>query len=210
MLDRTSTTSTSIRRRPPRSATRAARPGTPRVRVHHRGIVLNSAMTANMHGRTGDDICYTALPCARVYGNVVMNGIFFLGGTLVLADRFDPLDTMGLIERHRATIFDGVPTMYMVMLADPKFDDFDLSSLRLFAVGGQTMPEPKIREVGERFGCPFIRIVGNDRDRRPRHHVPRTGLASTVRSASRSPTRSVASRTWTMPPRPCRPTRSGS
>jgi long-chain acyl-CoA synthetase len=126
----------------------------------HRGIVLNSEMTANLHARTGDDVCYTALPCAHVYGNVVMNGAFFLGGKLVLNDRFDPVDTMGLIERHRATVFDGVPTMYFFMLADPKFDDFDLSSLRMCAVGGQTMPEPKMREVEERFGCPLIELWG--------------------------------------------------
>lgn len=126
----------------------------------HRAIVLNSAMTANMHARTGDDICYTALPCAHVYGNVVMNGCFFEGGKLVMNDRFDPVDTMQLIEHHKATIFDGVPTMYMVMLADPKFDDFDLSSLRLCAVGGQTMPEPKMREVEERFSCPLIELWG--------------------------------------------------
>ena len=126
----------------------------------HRGIVLNSAMTANMHARTGDDICYTALPCAHVYGNVVMNGCFFEGGKLVMNDRFDPIDTMGLIEQHQATIFDGVPTMYMAMLAESKFDDFDLSSLRLCAVGGQTMPEPKMREVEDRFGCPLIELWG--------------------------------------------------
>jgi len=126
----------------------------------HQAIVLNSAMTANVHARTSDDVCYTSLPCAHVYGNVVMNGAFFLGAKLVLNDRFDPLDTMGLIEHHGATIFDGVPTMYMVMLADEKFDNFDLSSLRLCAVGGQTMPEPKMREVEERFGCPLIELWG--------------------------------------------------
>ena len=105
----------------------------------HQTIVLNSALTSNMHARTGDDVCYSALPCSHVYGNVVMNGAFFLGGRLILNDRFDAIDTMGLIERYQATIFDGVPTMYFFMLADPKFDDFDLSSLRLCAVGGQTM-----------------------------------------------------------------------
>ncbi len=126
----------------------------------HRAIVLNSAMTANLHGRTGDDVYYSALPCAHVYGNVVMNSAFFAGAKLVMNDRFDPVDTMGLVERYRATVFDGVPTMFFFMLADPKFDDFDMSSLRLCAVGGQTMPEPKMREVEERFGCPLIELWG--------------------------------------------------
>ncbi len=126
----------------------------------HQAIVLNSALTSNLHARTGDDICYTSLPCAHVYGNVVMNGNFFLGGKLVLHDRFDPAETMGFIQEYQATVFDGVPTMYFFMLAHPEFDQFNLSSLRLCAVGGQTMPEPKMREVEERFDCPLIELWG--------------------------------------------------
>ena len=128
--------------------------------LSHQAIVLNSALTSNLHARTADDICYTSLPCAHVYGNVVMNGAFFLGGKLVLHDRFDPAETMELIQAYRATVFDGVPTMYFFMLAHPGFDSFDLSSLRLCAVGGQTMPEPKMREVEERFGCSLIELWG--------------------------------------------------
>jgi len=128
--------------------------------LSHQAIVLNSALTSNLHARTGDDICYTSLPCAHVYGNVVMNGAFFLGGKLVLHDRFEPTETMELIQTYGATIFDGVPTMYFFMLAQPDFDRFDLSSLRLCAVGGQTMSEPKMREVEDRFGCPLIELWG--------------------------------------------------
>lgn len=128
--------------------------------LSHQAIVLNSALTSNLHARTGDDICYTSLPCAHVYGNVVMNGAFFLGGKLVLHDRFEPAETMELIQTYGATVFDGVPTMYFFMLAQPDFDRFDLSSLRLCAVGGQTMPEPKMREVEDRFGCPLIELWG--------------------------------------------------
>jgi long-chain acyl-CoA synthetase len=128
--------------------------------LSHQAIVLNSALTSNLHARTGDDICYTSLPCAHVYGNVVMNGAFFLGGKLVLHDRFEPAETMELIQTYGATVFDGVPTMYFFMLAQPDFDRFDLSSLRLCAVGGQTMPEPKMREVEDRFGCSLIELWG--------------------------------------------------
>jgi long-chain acyl-CoA synthetase len=46
------------------------------------------------------------------------------------------------------------------MLAERRFDEFDLSSLRLCAVGGQTMPEPKMREAEARLGCPLIELWG--------------------------------------------------
>jgi long-chain acyl-CoA synthetase len=57
-------------------------------------------------------------------------------------------------------MFEGVPTMYMYMLASPDLLRFDLSSLTRCAVGGQTMPVAKMREVEERFGCPLIELWG--------------------------------------------------
>jgi long-chain acyl-CoA synthetase len=113
-----------------------------------------------MHVRTSQDVVVHALPCAHVYGNVIMNGALMVGMKLVLEATFDPARALALIEEHRATMFEGVPTMYMYMLADPSLDDRDLSSLTRCTVGGQTMPEAKMREVEARFGCPLIELWG--------------------------------------------------
>lgn len=126
----------------------------------HRAVATNSAMTANMHMRVPGDICVTALPCAHVYGNVVMNGAFMTGMKLVLMPRFDPVEALRLIQEHRATMFEGVPTMFMYMLNEPAFDDYDLSSLTRCTVGGQTMPVAKMEEVERRFGCPLLELWG--------------------------------------------------
>jgi long-chain acyl-CoA synthetase len=80
----------------------------------HRAVLLNSGMTANMHVRTAADTVVTALPCAHGYGNVIMNGAFLYGYTLVLLERFDASQALEAIQRHRATMFEGVPTMYHV------------------------------------------------------------------------------------------------
>jgi long-chain acyl-CoA synthetase len=55
-----------------------------------------------------------------------------LGGTVVLMDRFDPLETLRLIERHRVTHVQMVPTMFvrLLKLSDEERSRFDLSSLR--------------------------------------------------------------------------------
>ena len=52
------------------------------------------------------------------------------------------------------TVFDGVPTMYAMMLADPSLPGAGLSSLRICAVGGQTMPAAKMAEWERRAGAP--------------------------------------------------------
>jgi long-chain acyl-CoA synthetase len=64
------------------------------------------------------------------------------------------------IQTHRATIMDGVPTAYYYLLAHPDFDRYDLSSLRLCWVGGQTLPAAKSQEFTRRTGCPFHEVWG--------------------------------------------------
>jgi long-chain acyl-CoA synthetase len=128
--------------------------------LRHSTILTNTAMTALMHGRTSSDIVISALPCTHVYGNVVMNAAVMCGMTLVLMPRFDEAEVLAAIQKYRATMFDGVPTMYMKMLNLPGFDGYDLSSLRLCTVGGQTMPVTKMEEVEKRFDCPLIELWG--------------------------------------------------
>jgi long-chain acyl-CoA synthetase len=128
--------------------------------VTHRAVLLNSAMTANMHVRTAADTIVTGLPCAHVYGNVIMNGTFLYGYTLVLLEHFDPTEALEEIQRHRATMFEGVPTMYQVLLDHPELDGYDLSSLTRCTVGGQSMPVSRSQEVEEHFGCPLIELWG--------------------------------------------------
>lgn len=55
-----------------------------------------------------------------------------LGGTVVLMDRFDPLETLELIERFRVTHMQMVPTMFvrLLKLTESERSRFDLSSLR--------------------------------------------------------------------------------
>lgn len=126
----------------------------------HRAVFLNCALTGTMHVRTERDVVVTALPAPHVYGNVVINSLFMAGGTVVLMERFDPEGALERIARHRATLFDGVPTMYMTMLAHPDLGRFDLSSLTRCTVGGQTIAEAVMRAWEERTRAPLIEIWG--------------------------------------------------
>jgi len=128
--------------------------------LRHRSVVLNSAMTAVMHGRTAADIVVSALPCSHVYGNVVLNAAVLCGMTLVLLPRFDEVTALAAIQRHRATMFEGVPAMYMRLLNFKDFGTFDLTSLRVCTAGGQTMPVSTMAEVERRFGCPLLELWG--------------------------------------------------
>jgi long-chain acyl-CoA synthetase len=126
----------------------------------HRAVLMNTSMTALMHARSANDIVVTALPCAHVYGNVVMNGAFLAGYQLVLFSRFHAETVLEAIQRHRATLFEGVPTMYYYLLGCESLGRHDLSSLTRCTVGGQTMTVPQILEAQQRLGCPLHELWG--------------------------------------------------
>jgi long-chain acyl-CoA synthetase len=126
----------------------------------HRAVFLNCALTGTMHVRTERDILVTALPAPHVYGNIVINSLFMAGGTVMLMERFDPEGALERIAHHGATLFEGVPTMYMTMLAQPSLGRFDLSSLTRCTVGGQTIAEAVMGAWEERTHAPLIELWG--------------------------------------------------
>jgi long-chain acyl-CoA synthetase len=82
------------------------------------------------------------------------------GGTVLLMERFDPRAALVRIERHAATLFEGVPAMYMTMLAEPDLGRFDLSSLTRCTVGGQTIAVSTMRAWDERTRAPLVELWG--------------------------------------------------
>ncbi|WP_321895844.1 AMP-binding protein [Paraburkholderia heleia] len=128
--------------------------------LSHRAILMNTAMTSTFHIRTEHDTVVSALPCSHVYGNIVMNSAIACGMTLVLHAVFEAKTILASIENYRATIFEGVPTMYMYLLNAPELGDYDVSSLTRCTVGGQTMSTYKMREVEARLGAPLLELWG--------------------------------------------------
>ncbi len=128
--------------------------------LSHEAVLINAAMTGLMHGKTSEDIIVSALPLPHVYGNVVMNSVFLTGGTLVLHEKFDVDLIVESISQYRATMFEGVPTMYMYILGHSNLRHVDFSSLRCCTVGGQSMAPAKMKSVETLLGCPLIELWG--------------------------------------------------
>ncbi|MFK8399919.1 class I adenylate-forming enzyme family protein [Pseudomonas sp. BGr12] len=128
--------------------------------LSHKAILMNVAMTATMHVRNPSDTVVSSLPLSHVYGNVVMNSAMAYGMKLILHKTFDAEQTLLSIQEHRASVFEGVPTMYMYLLEHPKLRDYDLSSLTRCTVGGQTMPLVKMEQVEAALGCRLLELWG--------------------------------------------------
>jgi long-chain acyl-CoA synthetase len=126
----------------------------------HKAVITNGAMTSQMQMRSSQDCVVSALPCPHVYANVIMMSMMMFGSKLVLHRTFDVELAFADIAAHKATIFDGVPAMYMFMLNSPTLKDADLSSLTRCYVGGQTMPVATMEAVEAAFQIPLIELWG--------------------------------------------------
>lgn len=128
--------------------------------LSHRCVFMSTALTATVHGRHPSERVVSALPFPHVYGNVVLNSCFLVGMTLITCERFDATWALENIELHKATLFEGVPTMFYYLLMNARFVQTDLSSLLHCTVGGQSMSTSKIEEIVAAIGCPLLELWG--------------------------------------------------
>jgi len=80
------------------------------------------------------------LPLFHVYGlNAGLGMLVRAGATGVLADRFDPVDTLSLVREHDVTNIVGAPPMYVAWSLLPDLRDA-FSSVRLAVSGAAPLP----------------------------------------------------------------------
>ncbi|MDK9758898.1 AMP-binding protein, partial [Vibrio sp. D173a] len=105
------------------------------------------------------------LPLFHSFGQtVMMNASILTGATIVMIQRFDPLDVIEQIIEHKVSVFAGVPTMYMAILkagqACQERSDKVKHSLRLGVSGGSSMPVETIRQFEKQFELPILEGYG--------------------------------------------------
>ena len=127
----------------------------------HLNLYMNCTIAGELFGFRDDDIGVAVLPLFHVFGlSSVLNTSVRYGSTIVLIPRFELEPVVEAIEKHKATIFSGVPTMYYGLL-DMDTSGRDLSSLRTGVSGGAAIPGEVIRGFEEKFpGCVVLEGYG--------------------------------------------------
>ncbi len=136
--------------------------GTPKGAVlSHITLYLNADVPGRLFAFDDRDVVVVALPLFHVFGlSSILNICVLLGGTMSLVPRFEGGAVLELIQRDRATVFEGVPTMFIALLQAPGLDGYDLSSLRVAISGGAPIPAEIIDSFERRFGVPILEGYG--------------------------------------------------
>ncbi|HUN50133.1 MAG TPA: AMP-binding protein [Candidatus Sulfotelmatobacter sp.] len=105
----------------------------------------------------GREKVLAVLPMFHIYALTMILLAGVRGGAeIILHPRFELHAVMRDIDRKKATVFPGVPTMYMAIISAPDVGRYDLSSLKYCGSGGAPLPV----EIQERFegmsGCKLV------------------------------------------------------
>ncbi|MBV8916286.1 MAG: AMP-binding protein [Acetobacteraceae bacterium] len=127
----------------------------------HHNILNNGLFIGEAMRLTARDKLCIPVPLYHCFGMVLGNlACTTHGSTMVYpGPGFDPLAVLETVAEERCTGLHGVPTMFIAELEHPKFERFDLSSLRTGIMAGSPCPIEVMRRAVDRMNLREITIA---------------------------------------------------
>ena len=134
------------------------------VMLSHQNLVMNLAISAEKFQQTAEDVALLfALPLHHVVGlEAVLLTSIYKGSTVVMLPGLSISGLMETISEERATIFMGVPFIFILMVREAEEEGIkcDLSSLRLCCVGGAPTPTKVMKRFKQLYGLDIVQFWG--------------------------------------------------
>ncbi len=103
------------------------------------------------------DITLCALPFSHLGGLIYVQNCISFATTIVLMERFIPLEFIRNVAHYKVTCFWIVPSMYYAFLQLKEFQEFDLSSLRWIVTFGASSSPDALRRFHQY--CPKAHLL---------------------------------------------------
>ncbi len=128
--------------------------------LSHHNILNNGYMVGELLGYSEHDSVCIPVPFYHCFGMVMGNlAATSHGACMVIpAEAFEPEATLAAVASERCTSLYGVPTMFIAELDHPRFEEFDLSSLRTGIMAGSPCPIEVMRRVISEMGIEEVSI----------------------------------------------------
>ena len=127
--------------------------------LSHGNLLSNALTLKDYWGWTKGDVLVHALPIFHVHGLfVASHGALLNGSPMIWFSRFDPKAVVARLPQ--ATVFMGVPTLYVRMLAEPALTREACSHMRLFVAGSAPLLPETFEAWRERTGHRILERYG--------------------------------------------------
>jgi malonyl-CoA/methylmalonyl-CoA synthetase len=125
----------------------------------HGNVLSNAQVLREYWGWKPDDVLIHTLPIFHVHGLfVAIHGALINGSPMLWLNKFDPAAVVKLLPR--ATVFMGVPTLYVRMLAEPGLTHEQAAHMRLFVSGSAPLLIETFQAWQERTGHTILERYG--------------------------------------------------
>jgi len=110
------------------------------VMITNKSMLASATAEASHIAMNENDVKIGHMPLNHVGGitSTILTSLIKCG-SVVLIPSFRPDIVLSAIEKHKATIFLGVPTMYVMMMEFSGFREYNLSSLRIVHAGASNV-----------------------------------------------------------------------
>jgi len=129
------------------------------VQLTHHNILNNGYWIGHNQNLSHTDRVCIPVPLFHCFGCVL--GVMACvnhGATMVILEKYDPVNVMMSVERERCTALYGVPTMFIAVLEHPLFARFDFGTLRTGIMAGSPCPTKTMGECVERMHMKEVTI----------------------------------------------------
>ncbi len=125
----------------------------------HGNLLSNAEVLKDYWGWTEGDVLIHALPIFHVHGLfVALHGALLNGSKILWFSKFDPRRIAAKLPE--ATVFMGVPTLYVRLLAEPGLTREAVRNMRLFVAGSAPLLIETFDEWRERTGHTILERYG--------------------------------------------------
>jgi acyl-CoA synthetase (AMP-forming)/AMP-acid ligase II len=130
------------------------------VMLTHRNLVANLEQIRGVHRVDEHDVLIGALPFFHIYGQtVVVNLGLSQGATIVVMPRFDMVQFLDLLERHRVTRAHIAPPVVLGLAKAPGVEGREFA-LRVVISGAAPLDADTANRASERIGAPVRQGYG--------------------------------------------------
>lgn len=106
------------------------------------------------------DVVGIVVPVCHAFGFGSLLTTLTAGTTLVMIPRFDPVFVLEQLQRHRVSLFGGLPIMLNALVNVPGASAYDVSALRACFAGGDAVPTELQRRFKDTFGVDITEACG--------------------------------------------------
>ena len=127
--------------------------------LSHGNLLSNALVLKDYWGWQKGDVLIHALPIFHVHGLfVAIHGALINGSKMIWLSKFDPKRVVEKLPE--ATVFMGVPTLYVRLLAEPGLSREACRNMRLFIAGSAPLLIETFKEWQERTGHTILERYG--------------------------------------------------